>query len=865
MHLYFLKADLVMTTRGTDATKQLLYFKYLLHDLYKEGQFFWSWSYGLGGDVFAQFNYYYSASIFFLLSLLFNIDSITDVVSMNLFMSILKLFLAMYFLFLLLQYHKRSLTSSMIGALLYGGTATFAIYSLILDFMVDAFVLLPLLVLAFDYTVERKRMFPFIIVMAVAIGSNFYFAFIHTVYIGLYAIYKYFELNNRTKSVKDFLRYVCSIAFMYICSIGLAAFSFLPGVYQFLKSDRLAKEYIIPYLFTWDYYVKIPKLLFLSFHSTYSIGLAVFSLLLITAGWTLRKKELLPKQIFSAIIILLLCIPFVYSLMNGLSAMQNRWFYIVGFTVSYIAAYFFDELAKAKNKRIIFSVITLTMFGVYMVWRWQDRPEGVIPFDQKIYIAGVVAYLYFLLYCYVKKLRFIWGICLCLTLLFSGIIQHTSYYDVSLVETQNQKEANELFFKKLGYDNEEALQLVEKLSALENDFGRTIWDDPANEFNTSMYYGYKSHSTYHSLIPKNVHRLFKEHYNTLHQGTVSVYQDYDHRLYLETVFSNQFYITMKDSQHVPYGYTKEFSTSTWDVYKNDFHLPIGFMYPNDAWMTDKTFTTLNFAERDQSVLHAAVIHEEDLALQSAKSTFNKEQLSVEKLNGNLQDIMLTNIEKLSDTSFRSLSDTDSYLRVPIQKHNTIGEVLVEVDIVEKNDEQFTISLSDKDYLRLPDSHVWSYAKETIVINAGWDYREDYVDIYLTQGDYEIQDIRVYMNSYEAYEELVEQRKETSLQNINYSGNELKGTIDAKEGGLFFLSVPYNQGWKIKLDGEEIDFYEVNHAFIGFPIEVGKHELEMRYITPFLKESLVISMITFILLIVIALIRRKKFKRKAAES
>lgn len=184
MHLYFLNTDILLTTRGTDATKQLLYFKILLHDLYNEGQFFWSWSYGLGGDIFAQFNYYYSASIFLLFSLLFNIDTILNVVSMNLFMSILKLFLAMYFLFLLLQYHKRSLTSSVIGALLYGGTASFAIYSLILDFMVDAFVLLPLLVLAFDYTVERKKNTSFYICHGV---SN-WFQFLFCIY--PYGIYR---------------------------------------------------------------------------------------------------------------------------------------------------------------------------------------------------------------------------------------------------------------------------------------------------------------------------------------------------------------------------------------------------------------------------------------------------------------------------------------------------------------------------------------------------------------------------------------------------------------------------------------------------------------------------------------------------
>ncbi len=87
---------------------------YHLFKSFLSHQPFWSWSYGLGGDVFGQFIYYYTTSPFFYLMLLLRklqLGSWTlgNTLQWKLLFSILKQFLSMCFLYSLLKYEKRKL------------------------------------------------------------------------------------------------------------------------------------------------------------------------------------------------------------------------------------------------------------------------------------------------------------------------------------------------------------------------------------------------------------------------------------------------------------------------------------------------------------------------------------------------------------------------------------------------------------------------------------------------------------------------------------------------------------------------------------------------------------------------------------
>ena len=101
----------------------------------------------------------------------------------------------------------------------------------------------------------------------------------------------------------------------------------------------------------------------------------------------------------------------------------------------------------------------------------------------------------------------------------------------------------------------------------------------------------------------------------------------------------------------------------------------------------------------------------------------------------------------------------------------------------------------------------------------------------------------------------------------YKSGYLKGTITVPEGSnsLLFTSIPYEDGWKLTVNGERHDYISLlNGAFIGIEFEEpGYYEIEMNYTPRWLKEGIILSVIGLILLFYSFFVRNAHnlFKRK----
>ena len=62
----------------------------------------------------------------------------------------------------------------------------------------------------------------------------------------------------------------------------------------------------------------------------------------------------------------------------------------------------------------------------------------------------------------------------------------------------------------------------------------------------------------------------------------------------------------------------------------------------------------------------------------------------------------------------------------------------------------------------------------------------------------------------------------------YTGNSLQGTIDVKESGLFYTSIPYEEGWTASVDGKKTEITPVGGALIAFQLPEGTHSIELSF-------------------------------------
>lgn len=93
-----------------------------------------------------------------------------------------------------------------------------------------------------------------------------------------------------------------------------------------------------------------------------------------------------------------------------------------------------------------------------------------------------------------------------------------------------------------------------------------------------------------------------------------------------------------------------------------------------------------------------------------------------------------------------------------------------------------------------------------------------------------------------------------------SSRSLSGTLDAKKDGLMMLSIPYDLGWKIRVDGARVEPEPVGEGIMGIPVIAGEHEIEMTYWPKGLSAGLAVSGAAFAVWILMMLRQRKKLKK-----
>lgn len=92
----------------------------------------------------------------------------------------------------------------------------------------------------------------------------------------------------------------------------------------------------------------------------------------------------------------------------------------------------------------------------------------------------------------------------------------------------------------------------------------------------------------------------------------------------------------------------------------------------------------------------------------------------------------------------------------------------------------------------------------------------------------------------------------------YEEDAFKGTVNAAQDGVMMLSMPYDKGWTVTVDGVEAELIESKSHILMFAVSQGEHTIEMRYMPAGLKEGAFVSVAAlFILLLAILLMRVRK--------
>ena len=95
-------------------------------------------------------------------------------------------------------------------------------------------------------------------------------------------------------------------------------------------------------------------------------------------------------------------------------------------------------------------------------------------------------------------------------------------------------------------------------------------------------------------------------------------------------------------------------------------------------------------------------------------------------------------------------------------------------------------------------------------------------------------------------------KESEAEILTFEDTYIKAAVNLKEEGTYITSLPYSKGFSIYIDGKYYGNGNTNNALLCFDISKGEHIIEIKYVTPYFIQGVIISCFSLILLILLSI-------------
>ena len=139
--------------------------------------------------------------------------------------------------------------------------------------------------------------------------------------------------------------------------------------------------------------------------------------------------------------------------------------------------------------------------------------------------------------------------------------------------------------------------------------------------------------------------------------------------------------------------------------------------------------------------------------------------------------------------------------------------------------------------------------ETLKITV--EYQEEYAE-----------DINAYIYGLnrEVWETAYAELSDEMLDVTEYSSTKVIGDITAKEDGMCVISVPYEKGWTLKVDGEKKQIQLLEECMIAVPLEAGEHHIELKFVPNGLLCGVVLTICGILIFAGMCIIKRRNIKK-----
>lgn len=833
----------------------------------------WDMHIGYGSDILTTLHYYVIGDPLTLFSV-FVPEKNTEILYEILIF--LRIYLAGITFSIYCFYRENPKQATFIGCLVYifAGWTIYA--SMKHPYFSNPMIYLPLVLMGIDKVYKKEKPYLFIWATAVAAMSNFYFFYMISIFMVLYAAFRYFGIF-RKRSVKDVFQWFLKFAGFYLVALMIAALIFLPVVMTLFGTERFQAQNYVPLLYDRIYYEKYLGCLI--GENMIQWGVAGYSAVAMAGVFVIfsKKKKYTGLKLGFVLLNLFLLIPFAGHVLNGFSYVSNRWIWAYGMLIAYILVQAYPELftLQMREKRRIF--IMLLVYCVLALVSKSARTER----NSMAVMLLVLAVFTVLSYGNI----FMQGKYLCgmlVAVLVTSIILNVSYQYSYEKNYLSEFEEKNRALEELQDGPDRTILSLDGSSSSRYDQYKT-----GSYVNTAMYMGTNSTSYYFSVANGNISRFFDEMY--LNTPWDYHYSSLDGRTILDRLASVKYFAVKRNGYgYIPYGYDEEAaSTKKYRIYEDEDSLPLGYTY--DFWISREKYEKLSVTEKQQALLQGAVVENSSLPETQLSFDDKKADFTLEAGKGcKIKDgkVIVTKKNAKISIGYRGEPKSEVYLiaknldfsayspreQVSDKKWNSLTEyeknqILYEDDNwrywKESKESAVEVSLGsvDKTIRIFTDKYNGYSGRHNFLLNMGYkNYSAGTMTLTFSMpGEYTFDDLYLVCQPMESVEKQTEKLGKESLENVSMETNKITGDIDVSSDKFLAFSIPYSDGFRAYVDGKKVDLIKANSMYMGIELKKGKHEIVLTYCTPYIVPGLILTATGLLLFLLIAVSYRKPKK------
>lgn len=823
------------------------YFGKLKDVLSSDGSIFYAFNKSIGGNTIGLFAYYL-ASPLNLIILLFPKELLANAI-LTIYLikiGICSLTLAIY----INKVYKKNDYSVLIFSLCYGLMSYNIVFHMNVMW-IDGVMLLPLIALGIENIINKNKYKLYIVSLFLAIISNYYIAYMICIFSVLYFIYKgiiYKKING-----KNILGFIGSS----LIAGGLSGYLLIPVVLSLMTGKASLKNLSDGIYVTESIFSTLSKTIIGSYdyNQILSGPANIFCGVIITVFlllYFINEKIGLRAKLLSAVFIFILFLSFT---INIFELLWHGFNYPVGFEYrnSFLFCFLIITLAyeawinidKLKIKDIIISVFICASVDIAILLQRYSHVS-----IKKIAISFLFVLIYRFIIILFRKVSlkriFINFLCIIIVIcelslniyliIINNIYISQNYVkqyieDLSPIIEDIKKDNDNFYRTEMTFNN----TLNDSMLLNFNGLTHSSSTNEKNIMNIVDSLGYKTASTCEiynqgSTIPVDSILGIRK---LISAKNPKIFSCYDH-------LENHYYNVIKD-----YG--------DYVVYENPYALPIAFMV-NDSLKTLQQDNIDNLFDYTGSIFDSMVNEETNL--------YNKLEVT---------DIKLNNVEAITEL------EENLYTKIDTEK-----DASIDITIKSKDNNPVYLFLKSNIYEEAIDNNIIGTIRGSaveVISNGGAKYaqftglgyniqfignyndgEEIKVTIKLAGDTTTIKEVQVYSCNMDNFEGVYENLSSNTIENTEYKDGYVKGDVTVTaDKTLLYTSIPYDEGWTLKVDGKDYEYIKILNGFIGVDLEEGQHTIEFKYKLPGFKVGLSISIISLIALVCIGIYNYKKKK------